>query len=155
MGPPTTEMLHAKAVGLDLRPLEEVASILAAAQVEAAEAVLAAGPALAAGAASMGDRAHIDRAVAHNAAWLPKVSEALAAIGLTVTPSVGNFILVHFPQTPGKTAAEADQHLVSQGIFLRRMEGYGLPGALRMTIGSERANEDTIAALAAFLAGKP
>lgn len=53
MGPPTTEMLHAKAVGLDLRPLEEVASILAAAQVEAAEAVLAAGPALAAGAQAM------------------------------------------------------------------------------------------------------
>ena len=55
MGPPTTEMLHAKAVGLDLRPLEEVAGILGAAQVEAARAVLAVGPALADGARAMAD----------------------------------------------------------------------------------------------------
>ncbi|MCC0016779.1 MAG: histidinol-phosphate transaminase [Rhodobiaceae bacterium] len=113
------------------------------------------GPAIAAGVAAIGDAEWSEKAAAHNDAWLPKVTGALEGLGLKVTPSVGNFILVHFPQTPGKTAAEADQHLVSQGIFLRRMEGYGLPGALRMTIGSERANEDTIAALAAFLAGKP
>ena len=30
------------------------------------------------------------------------------------------------------------------------MEAYGLPNALRMTIGSEEANEATIAALGAF-----
>ena len=53
MGPPTTEMLHAKAVGLDLRPLEEAAEILAAAQVEAAEAVLPRAAALAEGARAM------------------------------------------------------------------------------------------------------
>lgn len=55
MGPPTTEMLHAKAVGLDLRPLEEVAGILGAAQVEAAQAVLPAAQALADGARAMAD----------------------------------------------------------------------------------------------------
>ena len=35
------------------------------------------------------------------------------------------------------------------------MEAYGLPNALRMTIGSEEANEATIAALGAFLRKKP
>jgi histidinol-phosphate aminotransferase len=111
------------------------------------------GPALAAGVAAIGDRAHLDRAVAHNEAWLPKVSTALAGLGLTVTPSVGNFILIHFPQEAGKTAADADDYLFRRGIVLRRVEAYGLPDALRMTIGPAESNEATIAALTAFMGG--
>lgn len=53
MGSPTTEKLHDKAVGLDLRPLEEVAGILGAAQVAAARAVLPVSAALADGARAM------------------------------------------------------------------------------------------------------
>jgi histidinol-phosphate aminotransferase len=34
------------------------------------------------------------------------------------------------------------------------MEAYGLPNALRMTIGSDEANAATIAGLSDFLAGK-
>ena len=109
------------------------------------------GPALAAGAAAMADRTHLDKAVAHNALWLPKVTEALAALGLTVTPSVGNFILIHFPTTPGRTAADADAYLFARGIVLRRVEAYGLPDALRMTIGPAESNEAAIAALTAFM----
>ncbi len=53
MPSPTTEKLHAKAVGLDLRPLGEVAVILGEAQVAAAKAVLPAAEALADGAQAM------------------------------------------------------------------------------------------------------
>lgn len=109
------------------------------------------GPALAAGAASMADRAHIEAAVAHNATWLPRVTEALTALGLKVTPSVGNFILIHFPKDTGRTAAEADAYLFARGIVLRRVEAYGLPDALRMTIGPAESNEATVAALTAFM----
>ena len=70
-----------------------------------------------------------------------------------MTPSVGNFILIHFPATPGRTAAEADDHLFRQGIVLRRVEAYGLPDALRMTIGPAESNQATIAALKAFMGG--
>lgn len=110
--------------------------------------------AIAAGAAAMGDSAHVARAAEHNAVWLPKVSDALAALGLTVTPSVGNFILIHFPDEPGRRAADADGYLLDRGIVLRRMESYGLANALRMTIGSQEANEAVIAALGAFMAGR-
>jgi len=109
------------------------------------------GPALAAGAAAMADQAHLDRAVAHNEEWLPKVSGALAALGLTVTPSVGNFVLIHFPNEPGRTAADADDYLFRRGIVLRRVEAYGLPDALRMTIGPAEANEAAVAAITAFM----
>ena len=72
-----------------------------------------------------------------------------------MTPSVGNFILIHFPDEAGRRAPDADAWLLDRGIVLRRMEAYGLPNALRMTIGSEEANEAVIAALGAFLGKKP
>ncbi|MBW3096528.1 histidinol-phosphate transaminase [Pseudohoeflea coraliihabitans] len=128
----------------------------------APEAVLAAvnrvrGPfnvnalAIAAGSAAIGDRAHVERAVAHNEVWLPRLRGAFEEIGLKVTPSVANFLLIHFPETEGKTAAEADKFLTGQGLILRRVSGYGLPHALRMTVGSEEANRRVIAALSAFM----
>ena len=108
--------------------------------------------AITAGAAAIGDRSHIDRAIEHNDIWLGRVVEAVEALGLTVTPSVGNFVLIHFPQTAGKTAAEADEYLSSRGYILRRVAGYGLPDALRMTIGSEEANLGVLDALKGFMA---
>jgi histidinol-phosphate aminotransferase len=36
---------------------------------------------------------------------------------------------------------------------MRRVAGYGLPNALRMTIGSESDNRAVVAALAAFMKG--
>jgi histidinol-phosphate aminotransferase len=111
-------------------------------------------PAIAAGVAAMRDRAFLDQAVAFNAEWLPRVTAAIRALGLEVTPSVGNFILIHFPDKKGRTAAEADAFLTGRGVVLRAVAAYGLPNCLRMTIGSEEANEAAIAALAAFLDGK-
>ena len=108
--------------------------------------------AITAGAAAISDRTHIERAVEHNEKWLGRVVEAIEAIGLSVTPSVGNFVLIHFPTTPGKTAAEADEYLSARGYILRRVAGYGLPDALRLTIGSEEANLGVIEALKSFMA---
>lgn len=107
--------------------------------------------AIAAGAAAIADRGHVDRAIAHNDEWLAKVSEALRALGLTVTPSVANFVLIHFPDDPAKNAEAADAYLTRRGYILRRVTGYGLPNALRMTIGSAEANQGVIDALREFL----
>ncbi|WP_119390475.1 histidinol-phosphate transaminase [Taklimakanibacter lacteus] len=108
-------------------------------------------PALAAGAAAIADKAHVERAVAHNDQWLAWLTKELSALGLKVTPSVGNFILVHFPTDAAHAAAKADAFLTSRGIILRRMDSYGLPGALRLTIGSEEANRAVVASLTEFL----
>ncbi|MBV9076780.1 MAG: histidinol-phosphate transaminase [Methylobacteriaceae bacterium] len=108
-------------------------------------------PAIAAGAAAIGDDAHVAAAIAHNDAWLPRLTEALTAIGLAVTPSVGNFLLIHFPDHPGRTAREADAFLSRRGLVLRAVGAYGLPNALRLTIGTAEANELVIEALTAFM----
>ncbi len=108
-------------------------------------------PGIAAAVAAIEDTAHVERAVAHNEEWLPRLTEQLTALGLAVTPSVTNFLLVHFPQTPGKTAKDADAFLMERGLILRRVDSYGLPGALRLTIGTREANELLVAALAEFM----
>ena len=108
--------------------------------------------AIEAGVASMLDRDHVEHSVAHNEKWLPWTTQALEELGLRVTPSVGNFILVHFPaDDPKRTAAAADDYLVARGFLLRRVGAYGFPHALRMTIGTEEANRGVVAALAEFM----
>ncbi len=109
-------------------------------------------PAIAAGIAAIEDRAHQEAAIQHNERWLPWVSVELEKIGLKVTPSVGNFMLIHFPETGAKSAKAADAHLKSKAIILRAVTGYGLPHALRMTIGTEAENRAVVAALTAFMA---
>jgi histidinol-phosphate aminotransferase len=105
-------------------------------------------PALAAGAAAIKDQAHVEEAAAHNDKWLPWLTREIENLGLSVTPSVGNFILVHFGK---RNVAEADAFLTSRSIVLRRMEAYGLPQAMRLTIGTEEANHAVVAALKEFL----
>ena len=54
--------------------------------------------AIEAGIAAIRDRDHVQRSVAHNETWLAWLSEELTRLGLRVTPSVGNFVLIHFPE---------------------------------------------------------
>jgi histidinol-phosphate aminotransferase len=111
------------------------------------------GPALAAGVAAISDRVHLEAAIAHNERWLPWLVAELTQIGLEVTPSAGNFLLVHFSARNGRGAAAADQFLSARGLILRRMEGYGLPQALRATVGTEEANRELVSALREFVGG--
>jgi histidinol-phosphate aminotransferase len=108
-------------------------------------------PAIAAGVAAMADQEFLERAVAHNDTWLPWLSEELSALGLDVTPSVGNFVLVHFAAGNGRDAHAADAHLQDSGFVVRRMEAYGIPGALRISVGTEEANRGLVASLKEFL----
>ena len=110
-------------------------------------------PAIAAGIAALEDRAHVETSVAHNERWLPWLTAELGELGLAVTPSVANFVLVHFPRENGRNAEAANAALQARGIIVRRMGGYGLPGALRITIGTEAENRATVAALQEFMAG--
>jgi histidinol-phosphate aminotransferase len=67
-----------------------------------------------------------------------------------VNESVGNFILIQFPKGE-KSSAKADAFLGGKGLILRGVAGYGLPDALRLTIGTAEANERVVAALREFM----
>ena len=109
-------------------------------------------PAMLAAVAAIEDQAHVQMSRAFTDTWRNWLTEEVTKLGLTVTPSVANFILIHFPATPGKTAAEADAFLTRRGLVLRAVGNYGLHHALRMTIGTEEANRLFIDTLREFMA---
>jgi histidinol-phosphate aminotransferase len=109
-------------------------------------------PAIAAGIAAIEDHDHQGRAREHNTRWLGWLAQELEALGLKVTPSVANFLLIHFPQTKGRSAKEANDFLTARGLILRQVGAYKLPNALRMSVGTEEANRLVVAALKEFLA---
>ncbi|HEY0442459.1 MAG TPA: histidinol-phosphate transaminase [Xanthobacteraceae bacterium] len=110
-------------------------------------------PAIAAGIAAVGDAAHTEMSVAHNSRWLAWLTEEIGKLGLEVTPSVANFVLIHFPETKGRTAAEADAFLTKRGLVLRQVSAYHLPHGLRCSVGSEEANRLVVSSLAEFMNG--
>jgi histidinol-phosphate aminotransferase len=107
--------------------------------------------AIQAGIAALKDGAHLQEAVEHNARWLPWLAEELEKLGLEVAPSVANFLLVHFPDEPGKTAREAIACLKERGVYVRDMTSYGFPKALRVSVGTEEGNRAFIEGVRAFL----
>jgi histidinol-phosphate aminotransferase len=110
-------------------------------------------PAIAAGIAAIEDAAHQERSREHNSKWLGWLTDEIGKLGLKVTPSVANFVLIHFPDQKGKTAKEADAFLTRRGLVLRQVGAYKLPHALRMSVGTEEANRLVVKALADFLDG--
>jgi histidinol-phosphate aminotransferase len=109
------------------------------------------GPAIAAGIAAIEDIEHQERSREHNTRWLDWLTREIGKLGLKVTPSVANFLLIHFPETKGRTASDADAFLTARGLILRQTTAYKLPNALRMTVGTEEANRLVVAALQDFL----
>ena len=107
--------------------------------------------AIAAGSAAVRDRAHVAKAKEHNSVWLDFLTAEIEKIGLRVTPSVGNFLLIHFPDDAKKSAKAADEFLTQRGLILRAVGAYGFPNALRLTVGSEEANRLVVKALAEFM----
>lgn len=107
--------------------------------------------AMAAGIAAVGERGWMQCAIEHNTAWRAKVSDALAAAGIKVWPSEGNFVLADFG-TAAKAKA-ADEALKVRGLIVRAMGGYGLPACLRITIGTAEECTMVTDTLAAFMHG--
>ncbi len=107
--------------------------------------------AIEAGVASIQDREHVQKSIDHVLKWLPWLTDELTKIGIRVTPSVGNFLLLHFPSGERYRASLADEYLLARGFVLRRVTAYGFPNALRMSIGTEEANRGVVAALTEFL----
>jgi histidinol-phosphate aminotransferase len=86
---------------------------------------------------------------------MPWLAAEIGRLGLTVTPSVANFILVHFAKGAAQGADAADVFLKARGIIVRKVAGYGLPDCLRITIGTEADNRAVVTALADYLGGRP
>ncbi len=98
--------------------------------------------------AALGDRAHVQRSVAHNRAEMARVTAGLARLGLDWIPSVCNFVTVDL----GRPAGPVDQALLREGIICRPVGNYGLPNHLRISIGLAGENQRMLWALERVLA---
>ena len=107
-------------------------------------------PAQEAGIAALADPAWIDAGRAHNSRQRARLMSGLAALGVRVWPSEGNFVLADFGSAPA--AAAADAALRARGIIVRAVGGYGLPACLRITVGLAEECDLVVDALAAFMA---
>jgi len=101
--------------------------------------------------AALDDHAHVANALAHNDHWRAWLIDEIRALGLRVDDSAANFVLIHFPEKPGRSSADADRFLMARGVILRGCASYDLPHCLRLTVGSEEANRAAVAALRAFV----
>lgn len=108
------------------------------------------GPGLAAAAAAFADEAFEAESVRFNAAERERLAAGLAALGLKVTPSVGNFVLTDFGD-PARADA-ADAALKANGLSVRKVASYDLPGCLRISIGPASATDRVLTVLADFCA---
>ncbi|MGC8469979.1 MAG: histidinol-phosphate transaminase, partial [Acetobacteraceae bacterium] len=88
-----------------------------------------------AGIAALAEPGWVEKSRAHNERARARLAAALTAAGIRVWPSEGNFLLADFA-TPERARA-ADGFLRGRGIIVRAVGGYGLPQALRITIGRD------------------
>lgn len=96
-------------------------------------------PAQAAATAAVRDKAFTRKLKSHNARWRRWLRENLEANWMRVLPSESNFVLVLFADEAGPGAADANAALLAEGLIVREMDAYGLPNALRISIGGEGA----------------
>jgi histidinol-phosphate aminotransferase len=106
-------------------------------------------PAIEAGVAAVQDVAFVENTREFNNTWLAWLSAELSKLGLTVYPSIANFVMVGFKDAA--TATAANNFLMERGLIVRDVAAYGLPDCLRITIGLEDDNKAVVKALTDFL----
>jgi histidinol-phosphate aminotransferase len=98
--------------------------------------------ALAAAVAALDDEAYVRKTRRLVASGLDTFEKAFVRMGLPFVPSVANFILVQVGE--GRKVFAAMQR---EGVIVRPMDVYGLPGHVRVTVGTQDENERCVAAL--------
>lgn len=105
--------------------------------------------ALDAGLVALADQDHIKASRAHNTQWRDWLVQQLNGLGFTIRPSQANFILLEFASAD--EAQKADKFMCQCGVIARQLAAYGLPHALRLSIGTQTANRAVLDVLANFM----
>ncbi len=107
-------------------------------------------PSIAAGIAAIEDISFTAATRAYNNRELKNLEIALRKLGLTVHPSIANFILVEFSEG-AHNASAANEWLMKRGLIVREVKNYGLPKCLRISVGETEDNKAVVSALSEFL----
>jgi histidinol-phosphate aminotransferase len=99
--------------------------------------------------ASLDDPGQIERSIRVNDEGKAFLTEALGKLGVEVTPSQANFLLVRLPVPAKPISADMER----QGVIVRPMTPFRLPPEyVRVTVGTRTENESLLEALRIALA---
>ncbi len=98
--------------------------------------------------AALEDSEFLDVSCTVNRQGMAQLHAACERLGLRVLPSAANFLCIDLAR-PGVPIFE---RLLQHGVIVRPVAGYGLPNALRVTVGTEAENQHFITALTEVLA---
>ena len=84
----------------------------------------------AAAVASLGDDDFVERSYALNQAGMAQLTQGFIKLGLEYIPSFANFVSFSV-----KNAAQVNQKLLQNGVIVRPIANYEMPGYLRVSIG--------------------
>jgi histidinol-phosphate aminotransferase len=90
----------------------------------------------AAAVAALDDDEYLQQSIRRNREGMAQLVAGFEALGLPYIESAGNFVAVDC----GRSGADVYESLLRQGVIVRPVANYGLPGHLRVTIG--RADEN-------------
>jgi histidinol-phosphate aminotransferase len=93
--------------------------------------------------AALDDDAHVLYSKRENASERERVASALVRRGYVVSPSLGNFVLSTVPA--GHRGPSFSDALLRRGVIVRPLMPYGLPGHVRISIGTSAENERLLA----------
>lgn len=92
------------------------------------------------------DTAFLERSIQCNQVGRQRLLEGLTALGLSPTPSQANFIYLEL----GRPAAPVAEALLKRGVRVRPLTVWGIPTALRITVGTPEAVEYVLKTLASL-----
>jgi histidinol-phosphate aminotransferase len=97
----------------------------------------------AAGLAAIRDEAHIRKTVENNAAGASWLMERFIELGIRAVPTSANFIYFEIEEDENMFA----KRMQAEGVIVRSLEPWGIPNAIRVSIGTPEENELFVKAL--------
>jgi histidinol-phosphate aminotransferase len=100
-----------------------------------------------AGAAALADKAHVTKSKKNNAEGVAYLYLELDKLGVSYLKTQANFIFIDIKDDADGMFLE----LMRKGVIIRPLTSFGLPGAIRVTVGTPEQNRKFIKALSEVL----
>jgi len=93
--------------------------------------------------AALRDEAHIRLSVERNVEGVAYLTPRFRELGFRVVPSAANFIYLETAENP----TELGRRVQNEGCIIRSLEPWGIPNALRITVGTPEQNKTLVESL--------
>lgn len=99
----------------------------------------------AAGLGALADKEYLHRSLEVNFRGMRTMMEGFRSLGLAVVPSSANFVTTIWESE--EEALRVTEDLLREGVIVRPLGAFGLPNAVRVTIGSESETQELLVAM--------